>query len=158
MIFKRSQAALEFLTTYGWAFLIILIMIGALAYFGILKPSRLLPNRCIVGAEFQCLDYQIKATDVKLRLKNNVGEAIDVTILSITDESANPLTCTSPSPLPLSWKAGEIEDITFTSCANGALIDGEKAKVLFTMRYNTVTSGPDYAREVKGEVYATVIV
>ena len=46
---KKSQAALEFLTTYGWAFLIILIMIGALSYFGILSPSKLLPNRCNFG-------------------------------------------------------------------------------------------------------------
>ena len=57
--FARAQAALEFLTTYGWAFLVILIMIGTLAYFGILNPSKVLPNRCTFGAEFQCLDFQI---------------------------------------------------------------------------------------------------
>ena len=37
---RRGQAALEFLTTYGWAFLVILVMIGALAYFGVLDPER----------------------------------------------------------------------------------------------------------------------
>ena len=37
---RKAQAALEFLTTYGWAFIVILIMIGALAYFGVLNPSR----------------------------------------------------------------------------------------------------------------------
>ncbi|MBI2659218.1 hypothetical protein HYX05_03935 [Candidatus Woesearchaeota archaeon] len=47
---SKSQAALEFLTTYGWAFLVILIMIGTLAYFGILNPSKILPNRCNFGA------------------------------------------------------------------------------------------------------------
>ena len=36
---NRKAISTEFLTTYGWAFLIILIMIGALAYFGILSPS-----------------------------------------------------------------------------------------------------------------------
>jgi nicotinamide riboside transporter PnuC len=36
---KKSQAFLEFLTVYGWAFLVILVMIGALAYFEILSPS-----------------------------------------------------------------------------------------------------------------------
>ena len=48
---KRGQAALEFLSTYGFAFLIILVMIGALAYFGVLDPTRFLPNRCQVSAE-----------------------------------------------------------------------------------------------------------
>ena len=46
---RKSQAALEFLTTYGWAFLVILIMIGTLAYFGILSPGKILPNRCNIG-------------------------------------------------------------------------------------------------------------
>lgn len=72
---KRAQAALEFLTTYGWAFLVILIMISALAYFGVLRPSRLLPDRCSFGAEFECRDFQISQIDdtVKVKLKNNVG-------------------------------------------------------------------------------------
>src|SRR3989338_6862255 len=78
----KAQAALEFLTTYGWAFLVILIMIGTLAYFGILSPSKLLPNRCNMGTEFQCLDYRItesgSSSQVQLRLKNNVGEPITI--------------------------------------------------------------------------------
>lgn len=36
----KGQAALEFLTTYGWAFLVILVMIGALTYFGVLAPAK----------------------------------------------------------------------------------------------------------------------
>ena len=47
---KGESAALEFLTTYGWAFLVILVMIGALAYFGILNPG---PRDCAcTGCEF----------------------------------------------------------------------------------------------------------
>ena len=40
---KKSQAAMEFLMTYGWAILVVLVAIGALAYFGVLSPcSQLL--------------------------------------------------------------------------------------------------------------------
>lgn len=39
---NKSQAAMEFLMTYGWAILIVLIAIGALAYFGVLIPDRYL--------------------------------------------------------------------------------------------------------------------
>lgn len=93
----KSQAALEFLTTYGWAFLVILIMIGTLAYFGILSPSKLLPSRCNLGQEFQCLDYQISATgnSIKLRLKNNAGVPITIASVIVSSESVIPLTCTS---------------------------------------------------------------
>ena len=37
---KKSQAAMDFLMTYGWAILIVLIAIGALAYFGVLSPEK----------------------------------------------------------------------------------------------------------------------
>jgi len=53
---SKSQAALEFLTTYAWAFLVIIITIAALAYFGVLSPSKLLPERCNFGPEFQCIN------------------------------------------------------------------------------------------------------
>lgn len=42
---KRGQAALEFLTTYAWAFLVFLIMVMALAYFGVLDPKKLVPEK-----------------------------------------------------------------------------------------------------------------
>ena len=48
---KKSQAALEFLTTYGWAFLVILIMIGALAYFGVLNPEKYPTDICCIWIE-----------------------------------------------------------------------------------------------------------
>jgi hypothetical protein len=38
---KNVQEALDFLTTYGWAFLVILVMIGALAGFGILDLKNI---------------------------------------------------------------------------------------------------------------------
>ena len=43
---KKAQAAMEFLMTYGWAILVVLIVIGALAYFGVLNPQNLLPEKC----------------------------------------------------------------------------------------------------------------
>jgi len=158
MNFKKSQAALEFLTTYGWAFLVILIMIGTLAYFGILNPSKLLPNRCNFGSEFQCLDYQIGSSGFKLRIKNGVGEPIDVTAITLSAESSAAYSCSTPPTIPISsWKSGEIKDLTWASCSGGGLVAGEKAKVLITIRYNTVSSGSTYGKDVKGEVFSSVI-
>lgn len=156
---KKSQAALEFLTTYGWAFLVILIMIGTLAYFGILSPGKILPNRCSIGAEFQCLDYQISATAFKLRLKSNVGEVIDVSGMSLSSEGATQFVCTTPPANPTGWKQGEIKDLSWSAC-NTALAGfpaGEKGKVFVSIKYNSVASGSGYAKEVKGDVVSTVI-
>lgn len=163
MIIKRmkAQAALEFLTTYGWAFLVILIMIGTLAYFGILSPGKILPNRCTFGSEFQCNDYQISATanTFKLKLKNAVAEAIDVSSITLASESATQYACTTPPANPSAWKPGQIVDLAWSGCNSAAsgFVVGQKGKVLVTMQYNSVISGSAYTREVNGEVLSTVI-
>lgn len=162
---RKSQAALEFLTTYGWAFLVILIMISALAYFGILKPSRLLPDRCSIGPEFECQDFQLAfgtdGTDgvVKIRLKNNVGEAISVNSLTVAAESAIALSCTVPPDFSGIWGAGTIKDFTFTSCnsAQVGFTPGEKGKAFISLKYFAVRSGEEYLHDVNGEIFATVI-
>ena len=159
--FTKSQAALEFLTTYGWAFLVIILMIGTLAYFGVLNPSKILPGRCNFGAEFQCLDYQIAQTgaapnpQVKLKLKNNVGEPIDVTAFTITRDDGTVIACTAQAAI-LSWKASEVKDLAWTACTLTQWVAGSKNKVLFTLTYNTVASGAGYGKDVQGEVYAVV--
>ena len=162
---KRSQAALEFLTTYGWAFLVILIMIGALAYFGILSPGKVLSDRCNFGAEFTCIDYQISAgatppvapdPQVKIQLKNNAGNLIDVDSTAVASESAVALTCTAPT-IAAGWKSGEIKNLAWTACSSfGGLIKEERGKVLVTIKYH-VTGNIGYSKEVKGEIFATVV-
>lgn len=136
-------------------------MIGTLAYFGILSPGKILPNRCNFGAEFQCLDYQISAAanTFKIRIKNNVGEPIDVSSVAIGSESTTQYSCsTSPANLT-AWKSGEIKELAWSNCnsAVSGMVAGEKGKVLVTIRYNSIVSGSAYTREVKGEVFSAVI-
>jgi len=112
---KKSQAALEFLTTYSWAFLVIIIMVGALAYFGVLSPSKLLPDRCNFGSEVTCnkdsmvvrnVATGVSAIDddtseagnsgaytVNMRLKNSVGVPIRVTDATATTDTMGAGSC-----------------------------------------------------------------
>ena len=161
---KKAQAALEFITTYGWAFLVIIIMIGALAYFGILSPSKLLPSRCNFGTEFQCIDYQIAYVGAttgtfKIRLKNNVGVPIDVSALALSSEGTTAYSCTTSPTNPTGWKSGNVTDLSWSGCNSGAagIVAGEKGKILVTVTYNAVVSGSAYGKQVKGEVYSAVI-
>jgi hypothetical protein len=54
---NKAQAAMEFLLTYGWAILVVLVVIGALAYFGILNPANLLPDTCLFQVGISCVDF-----------------------------------------------------------------------------------------------------
>jgi len=175
-MFRRSQAALEFLTTYGWAFLVILIMISSLAYFGILNPSKLLPDRCNFGSEISCVDFSIDYGDVSgiagtfnLRLKNSVGEPIVIddpggVSLALSSDAFDPFSCnfvsidTDTTGVPYPWSTGKTIDIRWDTCgtADSGLAEGEKTKVSVTITYHLAKSSTLYPHEIAGEVFSTV--
>ncbi|NQV09045.1 hypothetical protein HQ529_04295 [Candidatus Woesearchaeota archaeon] len=86
MVKKKAQAALEFLMTYGWAILVVLVVIGALAYFGILNPSILLPEKCTLQMGLYCKDHRVDAENGKINLKLENGMGKDIIITSIEIE------------------------------------------------------------------------
>jgi len=158
---KRAQAALEFLTTYGWAFLVILIMIGSLAYFGILNPSKILPNRCNFGPEFECVDWQVSTAPAPGQVKNNVGEPIVVSSFTVESETTTQLSCTPPTNIGAAniWSTSSVQDFTLTSCNLAAVgfQAGEKEKVLINIKYYSIKSGSSYSHETNGEIFSSVI-
>jgi len=78
MAFQKSQSALEFLITYGWAFLVILITIGALAYFGVLNPSNFLPEKALVTPGFTVSEFQLYNDRIIIILKNNLPTSVEI--------------------------------------------------------------------------------
>jgi hypothetical protein len=81
---KRGQTALEYLMTYGWALLIIIIVAAALFALGILNPATYAGKTC---TGFQQLSYQEHryGTDGSLVVifKNGIGKNI-ATLTSAT--------------------------------------------------------------------------
>jgi hypothetical protein len=165
---RKGQAALEFLTTYGWAFIIILTAIGALAYFGVLKIEP--PDRCSVGAEFVCHDFQIQktATDAiaTMVLSNAKDFQIDITGGSCTF----PNDAVSGAPLvvlftpyqggdrtntPGDWEPGEKR---YVECRivgnNGGLVVGDKGKVRIMLSYINVDIN-GFQHTIDGEIVGT---
>lgn len=82
---KRAQAAMEFLMTYGWAILVVLVVIGALAYFGVLNPSSMLPSKCTTEMGLSCSDYRITNNSITVKLLNGRGQ--DIVVRNITFKS-----------------------------------------------------------------------
>jgi hypothetical protein len=79
---KKSQAAMEFLMTYGWAILVVLAAIAALAYFGVLSPEKILGEKCLIETGLACVSHKVEPTQVTLVLAQNTGKTL--TIDSIT--------------------------------------------------------------------------
>lgn len=167
MVNKRAQGALEFLTTYGWAFLIIIIMIGALAYFGVLDPSKLTPQRCdFFGHQFDCTGYEIQYGDlatgtsglVKFQLVNRVGSDVELDSFNVYTETAMSYDCTYPALNTDIWRDGTTRGFTSVNDCNSADVQfskGKKGKVIANISYHKVGS-PNFVHGVEGEIYTTV--
>ena len=74
---KRAQAAMEFLMTYGWAILVVLIAIGALAYFGVLNPNKFLPQSCTLSPGLSCIDFAVYSDGVVIKIANGMGSDLN---------------------------------------------------------------------------------
>ncbi len=153
---RKGQAALEFLTTYGWAFLVILVMIGALAYFGVLNPGGLLPSRCTFSPEIACLEHRITANPtntLEFRFRNNVGQ-MAVFNFTATEVAADiTVACeNSTAGSNFGLKAGRTASVLCDFSLTAAnFADGDKIK--FEISSDFTKAGGSYSNPAKGEVY-----
>jgi|SRR3989344_256459 len=113
---KKAQAAIEFLMTYGWAVLSVLAAIATLAYFGILSPEKLLPDKCTVDQGITCVGSKIESSQITLVLLNSV-ENRPITVNNIDVEG-----CTGDFSQEM---VGGVKNtlVLDKSCANGEQTD-----------------------------------
>ena len=151
---SKSQASLEFLTTYVWAFLVIAITLGALYYFGIFDFSKYLPQKCVFTSQFKCLDFSLKPAGVRIKLVNNLGEDIRVTSLQITNDAAPPISCTPPASFD--WQHSTEHDFVFAACIGGGYIAGERVELKVSMSYYAINTPSKPIHLINGKINGKV--
>ncbi len=97
MVNKRAQASIEFLATYGWALLVVIVSVSALAYFGVFNFDIYKSDYCNFGSNVDCSkDYMVGYLDnygsgiptLLIQLKNKFGADVNITSARVTtDES-----------------------------------------------------------------------
>lgn len=155
---KRGQAAIEFLVTYGWAIMAAMVVIGALTYFGMTNPATSLPDKCLFSNAFECKDYQINQTALKLRVTNSFGETIYTPSAKCTDDDTGTCSCSvtkGGSANPASVDPEEEIEIICDHPPESDFNIKEKAKVRVSINYFKVPVG-GYNQVSLGEVYAIV--
>ncbi|MBN1376925.1 hypothetical protein JW949_01175 [Candidatus Woesearchaeota archaeon] len=150
---KRGQVALEFLTTYGWAIMVVMVMIGALAYFGVFNIKDQLPERCSFGTQLNCRDWIISTSNVTILISNNFEESIDISEFNATLSDGGCL-C-SASSLPVTIDSGGDAILAADSCSGCSLTEGSKIKFEASIVYRKSTGSFDHIQ--KGEIFATVL-
>lgn len=148
---KKGQAAMEFLMTYGWAILVVLVAIGALAYFGVLSPSRFLPESCTLMPGMSCDAAKVapdaNGTDVTIIARNGMGaDLTGVTLTLVGDGTA----CVGDaSNTVATWQDGAQETFTI-DCATEP--SGSSFKSDVTIAYTKDTLSHTKTGQITAEV------
>ena len=167
---RRAQAAMEFLMTYGWAILVVLIVIGALACFGVLSPSTILPEKCTFPVSVTCADFSVGSTTITLSLVNGAGRDMNIGNVSATSEALGLPTswdqchCKTPTSAayPVQFRNGLTQSFTLSEVSPGAPCatactfrdtGRDKNRYNLSLSY-TWTDSPNIAHSLTGELLA----
>ncbi len=144
---KKSQAAMEFMLTYGWAITVVVVAIASLAYFGVLDLGNFAPSMCTLPTGLSCLDHSVTVyagntrNRIELNLKNNLGSQITITEIKIPQ--FNDKTASQNIILNNGDKTQSPNNIIVNNLNNGLAVipSGERYEIEFTISYSNTPSG-----------------
>jgi hypothetical protein len=104
----RGQSAVEYLTTYGWAILLLVIVVGALLASGALNPSYFMSEECYLGPNLPC-EFQLYQTPggdqaMALNLGNGFPYKVGINKFEIQDQNGQKIGSVSS---PFQMTSGE---------------------------------------------------
>ena len=144
---RASQAALEFLLTYGWAIMVFLVVVGSLSYFGVLSTDSFLPNKCSLPSGISCLDYEVGTSSINLVLQNNFAETIAIDRIDVAKKDSD--SCSYAQTVNLKNNAKAI--FTVSGCNNGKI--GEKFDGQINVTYVKESS---LSHQIMGNIHAKI--
>jgi uncharacterized protein (UPF0333 family) len=143
---KRGQAAMEFLMTYGWAIMIILVVVAALYYLGLFDAESPSTISVDANAGIMAQSVVVDETGVLMKLSTTPG-----TIASISNLQINGGPCDQYSPsLGTTLTSGK--DI-YVKCVKSGLKKGDKVSVNIDA---TVQSQSGLSHAIKGSASGEV--
>ncbi|MFA6048430.1 MAG: hypothetical protein WC792_00590 [Candidatus Micrarchaeia archaeon] len=124
---KKGQSALEYLVTYGWAILAIVIIAALLVASGVFNPGAIAGSKQCSGlTSFDCQDFNANASGLTMFLRNKAGNS-----LTVTTVGGAAAACT-PSATVANGAAIQCLYAGFTAGTTGATLDATNVAVAFT--------------------------
>ena len=155
---------MEFLMTYGWAILVVLVVIAALAYFGVLSPDSLLPDKCAFPITLTCTDYNVKSTSpqIQFTVVNNGAKDIAITRVEVKSSSITgnsglgcynntPVTISQGSEFTFSVGNGPVGALPLVDCT---LTASGRAKDKYLVNITYQNAGSTFTKYLQGQILA----
>ncbi len=84
----KAQSAMEYLTTYGWAILILAIVLAAIISLNLFNPGQFATQECLLPADFNCLGYFMGTNGtISLNIQQTTEYPINVTSIGCSTNS-----------------------------------------------------------------------
>ena len=108
----KAQSAMEYLMTYGWAILIIAVVLGALFSLGVFSGTSLLGTTCIASSGYYCSNLVLHGGTLSFTFGQNTG---------VNWAAANVFFLPSGAPAPSSVPTGSCVN-SFSSINSGQTV------------------------------------
>ncbi|VVB76734.1 Uncharacterised protein [uncultured archaeon] len=97
----RLQTAIEYLATYGWAILIMALMLAVLFSTGVFSPNSYIVQECVVSSGFGCQSFSLTPDgNLLINLVQSTSDPINVTALGCTRNGTVSGGAKPPYPAP----------------------------------------------------------
>jgi hypothetical protein len=142
----KAQAAMEYLMTYGWALLVIVIVLGSLFYLGVFNPQTSVQDSCSIPGEISCEIMGLSEDgELIIKLTNlQPAQLSNVQIEWVSDEEV------SYASSSQSLNIGETKVFTLATEEKGAIGTSKQGKI--QVSYSTGTS--DLKKTLTGTILA----
>ena len=136
----KGQAALDFLMTYGWALLIIFLVVSTLFSLNIFDLGAFVGNRAAGFAQIEVTDWRVSGNGVfTVMLRNSAGTPITIQQINATLGSGR-VNYSGSVPMTTGQRSSTITVGTFTSQPSY----GGSYTVKMNIAYNDSATGDTY--------------
>jgi len=118
----RAQSAMEYLMTYGWAILIIAVVLGALFSLGVFSSASLIGTSCVALPGYYCANPVLASNTLTLTIGQATGTSYSGVTAYIVPSGSTLNTATDPSNSITTLSSGQTVTVTFSNIGANTIL------------------------------------
>ncbi|MBD3208856.1 hypothetical protein GF367_00360 [Candidatus Woesearchaeota archaeon] len=148
---KKAQASMEYINTYIYAGLALVVVVGTIAYFGAFDKETYTKEGCESGAQLSCAEAQVTTEgSISVLIQNKLNQPINVTSITMHYQNQSYTKDVNIRVQPFENAALSVQDTSLT------FIKGRKQQFTYTFSYVT-DAAPDREHTIRGTATTKVV-